>query len=92
MWLLFVETYLFVLVAFAVGVAVGLVGVRLGVRRIAPPRGPKAPKAPQSPAGAAEGEKKKRGRRGKAASPDTADSAAPTEAGVAPAVATGEAS
>jgi uncharacterized membrane-anchored protein YhcB (DUF1043 family) len=35
-WLFYVETYLFVLVAFAIGVAVGLTGVRLGVRRVAP--------------------------------------------------------
>jgi hypothetical protein len=30
MWLFLVETYLFVLVAFTLGVAVGLVGVRVG--------------------------------------------------------------
>lgn len=49
MWLFFVEAYLFVLVAFTLGVVVGLVGVRLGVRRLAPARPPKVkqPKAPK---------------------------------------------
>ena len=56
MWLFLVETYLFVLVAFTLGVAVGLVGVRVGVRRRAPAtvRAPKPPKEPS--------EKKRRGR------------------------------
>ena len=53
MWLFFVETYLFVLVAFTVGVVVGLVGVRIGVRRVAPARVPKVkqPKPPKTPRG-----------------------------------------
>ena len=56
MWLFFVEAYLFVLVAFTAGVVVGLVAVRIGVRRLAPPPAPK----PAKPA-----TEKKRGRRGK---------------------------
>jgi hypothetical protein len=58
MWLFLVETYLFVLVAFTLGVAVGLVGVRVGVRRRAPAtvRAPKPPKEPS--------QKKGRGRKG----------------------------
>lgn len=78
MWLFFVETYIFVLIAFAVGVAVGLIGVRVGVRRIAPPRGPKAPKAPKT--AKAPAEKKKRGRRGAAEGAST-DAAEPVTAG-----------
>lgn len=57
MWLFLVETYLFVLVAFTVGVVVGLVGVRLGVRRLAPPPAPKPPKPAKSKT------EKQRGRR-----------------------------
>ena len=78
MWLFFVETYIFVLIAFTVGVVVGLVGVRLGVRRIAPPRGPKPPKAPK--AAKAPAEKKKRGKRG-AADGASAEAAEPVAAG-----------
>jgi hypothetical protein len=77
MWLFFVETYIFVLIAFALGAAVGLTVVRVAVRRIAPPRGPKAPKAPK----AAKQTEKKRGKRGKA------EAAEAVEAGREPAVA-----
>ncbi len=58
MWLFLVETYLFVLVAFALGVGVGLVGVRVLVRRQAPPRAdsPDAARAaPVAPAPAGTG-------------------------------------
>lgn len=68
MWLFYVETYLFVLVAFTLGAAVGLVGVRLGVRRVAPPR-VKAPKQPK--------EKKLRGRKGTAPAEEPAAAETP---------------
>ena len=63
MWLFFVETYLFVLVAFTAGIVVGLVGVRAAVRRTATAPTPRA-KQPK-----AKGEKR-RGRKAKAADPD----------------------
>ena len=51
MWLFYVEAYLFVLVAFAAGVVVGLAGVRVAVRRVAPAQTPKVkpPKAAKPP-------------------------------------------
>ena len=70
MWLLFVEAYLFVLVAFTLGVVVGLVGVRIGVRRLAPARGPKPPKPPKEP-------KAGRGRKGKKDEVSDTETAAP---------------
>ena len=54
MWLFYVETFIFVLVAFTLGAVVGLSAVRLGVRRVAPAQ----VKKPKPPA-----EKKKRGRK-----------------------------
>jgi hypothetical protein len=50
MWLFVVEAYLFVLVAFSLGVGIGLVGVRLCVRRLAPPPAPRSrqPRTPRS--------------------------------------------
>lgn len=49
MWLFYLETYLFVLVAFTLGVAVGLLGVRLAVRRTAPEPAPSASGTPGDP-------------------------------------------
>lgn len=76
MWLFFVETYLFVLIAFTVGVVVGLVAVRVGVRRQAPAQAAPAPRLSvggPTEAAAAPAEKKRRGRKGKK------DDAAPAE-------------
>ena len=70
MWLFFVEAYLFVLVAFTVGVAVGLVAVRVGVRRIAPARAPKV-KQPKQP-------KQKRSRKAAETSEGAETTGAPT--------------
>ena len=83
MWLFLVETYIFVLVAFAVGAAVGLTAVRVGVRRIAPPRGPRTPAAPTGTAAPTE---KKRGRRGrgKAVSEAAESGSGPAVAGEVP--------
>jgi uncharacterized membrane-anchored protein YhcB (DUF1043 family) len=74
MWLFYVETFIFVLVAFALGAAVGLSAVRLGVRRVAPAQ-VKQPKVPAE---------KKKGRKDKKkdeAAPAEEPSAAPTGTG-----------
>ena len=67
MWLFLVEAYLFVLVAFTLGVAVGLAAVRIGVRRVAPARAPRS--KPAKGAKTAD-KKKRRGRGGKAGAAD----------------------
>ncbi len=75
MWLLYVETYLFVLVAFTAGVVVGLVGVRIGVRRLAPARVPQ-PKAAKQPKA-----EKRRGRKGAEVADEPAAEVAPSTGG-----------
>ena len=76
MWLFYVEAYLFVLVAFTVGVVVGLAGVRVAVRRIAPARAPKVkpPKATKPP-------KQKGPLSGSEPPEEAAEAAAPTSGG-----------
>ena len=81
MWLFLVEAYLFVLVAFTLGVAVGLVAVRIGVRRVAPARVPRPKPAKDAKR---TDQKTRRGRKSKAGDADaTADpgEASPSAAG-----------